>query len=53
MQVCELRFGGVGGLGQDRGLCLFVSCTWSWSGCSAGWSCLAEACGVPEVCLAC
>src|SRR5215831_894261 len=38
-RVSELRFGAVGRLRQDRGSCLSVSCTWSWSGSLAGWSC--------------
>ena len=42
-RICELRFGAVGGLGQDRGLCLSVCCTWSRSGSLAGWSCWAAA----------
>jgi hypothetical protein len=41
--VRELRFGVVGGLGHDRGSCLPVCCTCSWSGSLAGWSCWAAA----------
>jgi Protein kinase domain len=42
-RVCELRFGVVGGVGQDRGSCVPVCCTCSWSGFSADWPCLAAA----------
>ena len=42
-RLSELRFGTVCRAGHDRGSCLSVCCTCSWSGCSAGWSCWAGA----------